>query len=211
MAKSKSPYSASFTAASMMYSETLVVVQMLLADNSQRTKTLLKEDVQYLKIQSASARSRVLAELSKRYDTMPESFWTSFLTLPEDQQRLALFFVILKTYRLLFHFQTSLALPRYNSIDRVLENNDVLMSINELATTDEFVDSWTDQTRKKIASTYITMLKQAGLIDKANGELVPPALPDEALAPYISSGNIWFLQACFIPQYKIETIKKLFV
>ena len=208
MAKNNSIYSASFTAAGMMYSETIVVAQMLLKDNSAMTKTLLRDDAQYLKIQSSSARDRVLSELFKRYDSMPASFWTEFLTLPEDEQRLALFFVLLKTYRLIFHFQIELALPKYNSIDRVLDNNSVLMCLSEIASSDQFVDSWTEKTRKKIASTYITMLKQAGLIDKTTNELIPPAVSDDVLAKYVSSGNVWFLQACFIPQYKIEQLKQ---
>lgn len=208
MQRHNSPYGASFTAASMMFSETLTVVQMLLEDNSVDTRKKLKEDAQYLKIQSVSARDRVMAELSKRFDTMPKSFWKDFLSKPEEQQRLALFYVLLKTYKLLFHFQVELALPKYNSIDRVLVNNDVMMCLNEIASKDEFVDSWSELTRKKISSTYITMLKQAGLIDKSSGELVPPTLSDEALSYYVLNGDVWFLQACFLPQYRIEQIRR---
>lgn len=209
MKKHNSPYSASFTAASMMYNETLVVVQMLLNDDLNEVKKKLKEDAEYLKIQSVSARERVMAELTKRYETMPKTFWIDFMPLPEEQQRLALFFVLLKTYRLLFHFQVELALPKYNSIDRVLCSNDVIMCLNEIASKEEFVNGWSEQTRKKISSTYITMLKQAGLIDKTNGELMPPALSDEDLVRYAQSGDVWFLQACFLPQYRIEQIKMI--
>ena len=131
------------------------------------------------------------------------------MSLPEEQQRLALFFVLLKTYRLLFHFQVELALPKYNSIDRTISSNDVIMCLNEIASKDEFVNGWSELTRKKISSTYITVLKQAGLIDKTNGELMPPALSDEELARYAQSGDVWFLQACFLPQYRIEQIKRI--
>ena len=209
MKTTTSTYNASFTAASMMFNETLVVVQMLLEENSTSTKKRLKEDAQYLKIQATSSRERVTTELSKRFDTMPRSFWEIFMTLPEDQQKFALFYVILKTYRLLFEFQVDLALPKYNSIDRVLCNGDVLMKISEIAATDELVNSWTEQTRQKIASCYITILKQAGLINHSTGELMPPSLSDDAYIQYVRSGELWFLQACFLPQYKIEQLKRL--
>jgi hypothetical protein len=211
MRNTNSAYSASFTAATMMYNETKVVVQMLLKANTVDTMNMLKEDTRYLQIQSVSARQRVSVELAKRFNTMPPSFWNHYLALPEDQQRLALFYVILKTYKLLFDFQVNLALPKFNSIDRILGLSDVMMAINEIASTDEFVDSWTDNTRKKIASSYITMLKQAGLIDETTGELMPPAIQDEELVPYVQSGDVWFLQACFIPHYRIEKIKQLSV
>ena len=209
MKNTSSIYSASFTAASMMFNETLVVVRMLLEENSPATKKRLKEDAQYLRIQATSSRERVTTELSKRFDTMPRSYWENFLELPEEQQKFALFFVMLKTYRLLFEFQVNLALPKYNSIDRVLCNGDVLIKISEIAATDELVDSWTEQTRQKIASCYITILKQAGLINPSTGELMPPSLSDDALFQYVRSGDLWFLQACFLPQYKIEQLKQL--
>ena len=97
MKNTSSIYSASFTAASMMFNETLVVVRMLLEENSPATKKKLKEDAQYLRIQATSSRERVTIELSKRFDTMPRSYWENFLALPEDQQKFALFFVMLKT------------------------------------------------------------------------------------------------------------------
>lgn len=205
MTRNKSPYGASFTAASMMLSEMVVVVSHLLEDDSPETIKLLKEDPQYLKIQSLSARSRVIIEFVKRYRTMPRDFWVKFINLSEAQQRLALFMVLLKTYPLLLDFQINLALPKFNSVDRTLLLNDVLLRLNDIASKDEFVDTWTEQTRKKVASTYITILKQARLIDSQTKELTPPSLTDEELA--IFSKEIWFLQACFIPQYRIEKIK----
>ena len=205
MTRNNSPYGASFTAASMMLSETIVVVSHLLKEDSPESVKELRDNPELLKIQSVSARSRVSIELVKRYRTMPESFWAEFLIESEEQQRLSLFMVLLKTYPLLLDFQLNLAIPKYNSVDRVLTSNDVLMRLNEIASKDEFVDTWTEQTRKKIASTYITILKQAGLMDSHTKELAPPSLTDEELSLFAK--EIWFLQACFIPKYRIEIIK----
>ena len=204
-----SPYSASFTAAGMMYSEMLVVVPMLLKSNDPQTINSLVEDSSLLKIKSVSARKRVMVEFTRRFGAVSPDFWTAFLGLPEAEQRLALFFVLLKTYPLLFHFQTSLALPKYSSIDRRLSARDVLFTLEELAAADPFVDSWTDLTRGKIASSFVTMLKQGGLIDLTTGELAQPQVPDDAFIPYVKSGDIWFLQTCFLPQYKVQQIKQL--
>lgn len=199
----KSPYGASFTAASMMLAEMVVVASHLLKKDSPESIKELRDNPELLKIQSVSARTRVGIELVKRYRTMPKSFWEEFLTEPESQQRLSLFMVLLKTYPLLLDFQLNLALPKYNSVDRGLVSNDVLLRLNEIASKDEFVDMWTEKTKGKIASTYITMLKQAGLIDAHTKELAPPTLPDEELARF----EPWFLQACFVPKYRIDRIK----
>lgn len=209
MAKTSSPYSASFTGATMMFNEMNTVVSMLLKDNSSETVKKIRTDAQYLQINSTTARERVTSELVKRFKMVPTPFWESYVNLAEAQKRLALLFVILKTYRLLFEFQVNLAIAKYNSIDRTINRNDVLTAMSEIASRDSFVDSWTQTTRERAAEHYLAILKQAGLIDVLTGELKIPDVSDADFVDYIKSGDLWFLQACFLPNYRIENIKQL--
>ena len=91
----------------------------------------------------------------------------------------------------------------------MLTKNDVFAAISEVASRDEFVDSWSEDTRNRAASQYVTILRQAGLIDEATGELREPNVADEELAYYVRIGEIWFLQACLLPGYRIEQIKQI--
>lgn len=202
-------YSASFTGAAILFTDMNVAVKMLLEDDSPETIKTLKTDASYIQIKSAKSRERVTAEFVKRFRAVPQSFWSRYIDLPESEQRLALLYVILKTYRLLFEFQVNLAIPKYNSPDRVITKNDVNMALNEIASRDEFVDSWSAETRDRASSQYLTILRQSGLIDEGTGELQCPNVPDEAFLWYIQAGEVWFLQACFLPGYKIEQIKQL--
>jgi hypothetical protein len=204
-----SPYSASFTGAAMLFSDMNVAVKLLLEDDSPETIKTLRTDASYIQIKSAKSRERVTAEFVKRFRAVPQSFWSRYVDLPESEQRLALLYVILKTYRLLFEFQVNLAIPKYNSPDRIITKNDVNMALNEIASQDEFVDSWSAETRDRASSQYLTILRQSGLIDEGSGELQSPYVPDEAFLWYIQAGEVWFLQACFLPGYKIEQIKQL--
>ena len=208
---SNSPYSASFTGAAILFSDMNVAVRMLLEDDSPETIKTLKTDANYIKIKSSKSRERVTAEFVKRFRAVPKSFWTRYVELPENEQRLALLYVVLKTYQLLFEFQINLAIPKYNSPDRVLTKNEVSMALNEIASKDEFVDSWSAETRDRASSQYLTILRQSGLVSESTGELQSPNLSDEALLWYIQSGEVWFLQACFFPGYKIEQLKQLAV
>lgn len=208
---SNSPYSASFTGAAILFSDMNIAVRMLLEDDSPETIKTLKTDANYIKIKSSKSRERVTAEFVKRFRAVPKSFWTRYVELPENEQRLALLYVVLKTYQLLFEFQINLAIPKYNSPDRVLTKNEVSMALNEIASKDEFVDSWSAETRDRASSQYLTILRQSGLVSESTGELQSPNLPDEALLWYVQSGEVWFLQACFFPGYKIEQLKQLAV
>ena len=208
---SNSPYSASFTGAAILFSDMNVAVRMLLEDDSPETIKTLKTDASYIQIKSETARRRVTAEFVKRFRAVPKPFWTRYVELPENEQRLALLYVVLKTYQLLFEFQINLAIPKYNSPDRVLTKNEVSMALNEIASKDEFVDSWSTETRDRASSQYLTILRQSGLVSESTGELQSPNLSDEALLWYVQSGEVWFLQACFFPGYKIEQLKQLAV
>ena len=192
-----------------MFSDMNVAVRMLLEDDSPETIKTLKTDASYIQIKSETARRRVTAEFVKRFRAVPKSFWTRYMELPENEQRLALLYVVLKTYQLLFEFQINLAIPKYNSPDRILTKNEVSMALNEIASKDEFVDSWSAETRDRASSQYLTILRQSGLVSESTGELQSPNLQDEALLWYIQSGEVWFLQACFFPGYKIEQLKQL--
>lgn len=211
MTNSHSPYSASFTGATMMYNEMNVIVRMLMEDDSPETVKKLRSDASYLQINSTTGRERVTSELVKRYRSVPVSFWEHYVSLGEPQQKVALLYVILKTYKILFEFQVNFAIVKYNSIDRTISRNDVLAAMSEVAARDEFVDSWTQKTRERASTHYVTMLRQAGLIDEQTEELRCPDLSDMDFVYYVQIGELWFLQACFLPGYRIEQIKQLAV
>lgn len=207
--KKTSPYNASFTSASMVFYETNAVIPYLLQDDSRETIKKLVEDASILKIQSMSARRKTVSEIVKRYKTMPQSFWESYLNLSEQAQKLDLFFVILKTYKLLFDFQINYLLDKYNSASPVFSSEEVLILLNEIAANDELVDGWTDETKKKVVSVYQVMLKQIGFLKATGGEIARLDIDKELFVRYIKLGEDWFLQACLLPLYEIDNIKRL--
>jgi Putative inner membrane protein (DUF1819). len=205
----KSPYSASFTARALGYYEMESILPVMLDDLIADKVKVLSQDSTHLQLATLQSRKRVLAEMLVRFKAVDRSFWDRYVTLGEREKRLALLFVILKSYRLLFELQVNLVIPKYYSPDRVLTKNDVFVAISEVASRDEFVDSWSEDTRNRAASQYVTILRQAGLIDEATGELREPNVADEELAYYVRIGEIWFLQACLLPGYRVEQIKQI--
>jgi hypothetical protein len=205
----KSPYSASFTARALGYYEMESILPVMLDDLIADKVKVLSQDSTHLQLATLQSRKRVLAEMLVRFKAVDRSFWDRYVTLGEREKRLALLFVILKSYRLLFELQVNLVIPKYYSPDRVLTKNDVFAAISEVASRDEFVDSWSEDTRNRAASQYVTILRQAGLIDEATVELREPNVADEELAYYVRIGEIWFLQACLLPGYRVEQIKQI--
>lgn len=41
-----------------------------------------------------------------------------------------------------------------------------MMELNEISAKDEFVDSWSDNTKDRVASAYLTILRKVGMLDR---------------------------------------------
>lgn len=137
---------------------------------------------------------------------MPRQFWMDYQGMPEEAQRTAVFYVILKTYKICFDFQINVTLNRWRSINRTLSRQDLIMEINEIGARDEFVDSWTDNTRGKVASSFLSILRKVEILDD-EGNLHPLRIENEDMAYYIRIGEQWFLEACLLQPYEINEIR----
>ena len=203
--KIDSPYTASVTGGGFLFTETGILLPLLQSEDSAK---LLKDEAvnnNLLQINAESARKRIIAEVSKRYKAMPASFWNDYNQMTTEDQMVANFFVILKTYKIIFDFHINVALRKWNSISKNIERYDVMMELDEIASRDAFVDSWSDDTKAKLAGTYLTILRRAGMLDD-DGQL--KALYCSNPEYYVTIGEPWFLESCLLQPYEIENIKK---
>ena len=203
----RSPYSAAFTAASMMYREMNALIPLLQDDNAKELIDKEIEENRLLCINSMNSRKRVVVELQRRFNAVPKYFWDNYLLLSERAQRVALFYVLLKAYQLLFDMHICVTLNLWRSASAEVQSSDVMLYLNELASQDPFVDSWSESTRKKVASVYVTMLHQAGLMKDNSSSLCEPDLEDKDWIFFIQMGEAWFLEACFLPTYRVNELK----
>lgn len=202
-----SPYSASLTACGLQFNEFNLMLPILLSDDRD---ALIKHEIENndtLHINSHKSRQRVIAEYKRRVDAMPRDFWTWYLTLDEQAKRIALLYVILKTYRIAFDFHIKAVLRKWNSVVQTLAKPDLMMAFSEIAVNDAFVDSWTGNTKDTVAKSFLTILRQVGMLDLFNAQLKPLKAQPQAYAYYLNHGEDWFLEACLLQTYEIEQIK----
>lgn len=203
--KNNSPYSAAITGGGFLYEETGILLPLLQSENSEE---LLRDEAvnnRLLHINSESSRKRNISEIKRRYNAMPTSFWENYQNMESNEKHVALLFVLLKTYKLLFDFHINVTLKRWNSISKSLSNDDLLIELNEISARDEFVDSWSEATKKRVASGYLSILKKVGMLTHKG--VLKPLLCDN-YDFYLMIGESWFLEACLLQPYQIEKIKK---
>ena len=191
----------------MMY-EMNRMLPLFLAENSQELLTKEIEENSVLMVNAVASRKKYISELSRRFNAVPPSFWVDYQGMDENAQRLAIFFVLLSTYRIVFDFHLNVALKKWNSIDQHVYYDDVAMELSQIAANDEFVDSWSDNTKKRVVSAYLTFINQTGLYDKKTCELHKSTnISESDYAYYVQTGREWFLEACLLQPYEIEKIK----
>lgn len=205
--KHNSPYSAAITGGGYLYEETNILLPLLMSEDSDALLKKEKLENNLLKINRQTSRERAIFEIKRRYNAVQKTFWEDYLSMEQTAQKIALFFVILKTYKICFDFQINVIRNKWQSISHSVSIDDLLMEFNEIGARDEFVDSWTDNTRKKIASTYLSILRKVGMLDEEN-VLHPVKDTDETMAYYIRIGEQWFLDACLLQPFEINEIKK---
>ena len=207
MNKYNSPYTAAITGCSFLYYEFKRILPILMSADAEQ---LLKDEVennQILQINSRKARRTFVLEFNRRFAAVPLHSWQAWQGWSEEGQRAGLFYAILKTYKLVFDLHFNVAIKRWNSVDHQLAKFDIMMEFNEIAAHDEFVDSWSDNTKDRCAGAYRTILRQAGLMTEKTNELQSIHPDDSELEYYFRSGEEWFLEACFLYPYEINDIK----
>lgn len=203
--RTPSPYSASITGGGFLFNETNALLPLLLDENA---TALIKEEVlnnNILHINSEKSRKRNVAEIKQRFEALPRTFWYDYMEMSEENKRIALFFVLLKTYKILFDFHANVAMRRWRSASQDISIEDLMMEFNSISAKDEFVDSWSNATKKKVASGYLSILRHANMLD-SEGRL--QALRPKNIDFYFEIGEPWFLDACLLEPYEIETLKQ---
>lgn len=206
--KNNSPYTAAITGGGFLLEETITLLPLLQAEDSERLLQEEKVNNNLLQINAETSRSKVIHEVRRRYESVPRSFWSDFEDMSSSDQTVALFYVILKTYKICFDFHVNVTMRRWNSIAKSVDKGDVMMEFNEIAANDAFVDSWSDKTRDRVASAYLTILRKVGMLDNGN-HLQPLSCGNYEY--YLAIGEPWFLEACLLQPYEIENIKKTMI
>jgi hypothetical protein len=208
MNKYNSPYSASVTGCGYMLDEMNNVLSILMSPDRD---VLLKKEIienKYLMINTENTRKRALMEFKKRYNAVPFTFWEQYQKKSHNVQAINMFFVMLKCYKIFFDFQLNVVIKKWKSVNQIVNKNDIMMEFNEIAANDDFVDSWTNLTKNKVAVAFLSMLKKIGMLNEKTSEILPIPIQNGDFTYYIHNGEQWFLEACLLQPYEIARIKQ---
>lgn len=197
-------YSASFTAGGLLYPEICALLDILMSDDRENLLQKELEENKLLKINSEKSRKRIIHEIKKRLKKTDIVFWDYFKNHTEKEKRLLLFYLSLKTYRLVFDFHFNVTVEKFKGGISKLDPYYYQMWMDQMASTRPEVDKWATSTRKKLISVYLVMLKAAGMVKEM--VLSPVHVEDNFWCYFIEKNDPWFLEACLL---KEDTRKRL--
>ena len=189
-------YDANFTAGGLLHNEFIALESIILGNDFEDSLKLEESQNQFIGINTIAARKRVLSEVKRRIAHVPKEFWEQFFQWNEREQKLALLYVCLKTYRLIFDIHFEVTLKKFKTGSN-LDAFGISMFIDELASKDDYVASWSNSTLEKINVQYRKALKDAGLLEDTT--LQKPNAINSLFWNYFKETNeSWFIEACFI-------------
>lgn len=202
--KKQSSYSASFTAGSLLHRETSALLPLFQSGN---TGLAIREEIKnnrLLHVNSESARKRIVFEIIKRTKSVEPPFWHLYARSTEEERKVLLFYICLKTYNLIFDFHFNVTVRQWHSSSQKIEPYFYQMELEEIASRYEQVDKWADITKQKTISVYLRMLRETKMVD--NNNLQPIKLDEAFWNFFIKNGESWFLDACLLGRDEKERI-----
>jgi hypothetical protein len=189
-------YDANFTAGGIFFNEFFALKEILLSNNFDVLIKIEEIENNRIGIKTKAARQRIIREIKRRYNEAPVHFWSNFFEWKENEQRLGLFFLCLKTYPLIFDIHFEVTVKKFKTVN-TLQAYDIQMRMDEIASVDVNVANWSPITFNRINSHYRTALKNVGLY---NGNiLIKESKATKIFWDYFKKNNeSWFLEACFI-------------
>jgi hypothetical protein len=199
-------YNASYTGAGLLFYETESLYPLLIKSNAD---SLLRREVKenkYLKINSESSRQRVSQEIRKRIQFTDQGFWSFYHLSNEKEKRLLLFYLAMKAYKMVYDFHFNVTVPRFLSLELEIDLYKYRMRLEEIASVEENVAGWSEETWEKLITRYVYMLETAGL--SIANRLTKPDIPAHFYCYFVEKEEYWVLDSFFLKQHEKEAIIK---
>lgn len=196
MISNTTKYNSGFSVGGMYLHEFQAIENIVKNDDFESLIKTEGANNKYLAIKTEQSRKRVISEIIRMHKKAPEGFWDAFYSWGEQEQKLGIFFLRLKTYELMFDLHFEVTVKNYR-VGSDLTAYGLTMRLDELTSINQSIASWSEALMTKLNSKYRSILADVGLC-KA-GKLSPSTVDNPMFWSFFEQCNeAWFLEACFI-------------
>lgn len=184
------------SAGGLLYREILAVWPLLLKSNY---KKALEEEVKknsYVGINKEASRGRTLREIRKRFEYTDEEFFNGFENTTASGKKILLFYLCMKTYKVLIELHFEVTIPRWKATGKETENYYYQLKLQELTSKYPEINEWSEKTMEKTITIYKRILRESGLL--SNGQFNIPDMDNPFWCYFIKRNELWFPEACLL-------------
>lgn len=189
MGKMNQQYLFSFTGASLLVPEFVILATFLKENNFDYNK--LSE--QHIKRERATTSKREFAELLLRLKYFSENEVRLLTETTPENQRLLSLLACVRAYRILREVITDVLLERLLVFDTQLHSRNFSAFFATKKWEHESINALSDQTQKKVLQVLVKMLEQGGLIDSVRSKKITVPYLDAAMQITLSDQDKKYL------------------
>ena len=112
---------------------------------------------------------KMINEVSRRTQSLPESIRSMFFKLPLSDQKILNLLGLMMTDRLFFEFMYEVYREKIIIGNLEFDNSDIRIFLNNKSEQSERVSNFTSQTKRRLAGAYRTYLKDASILMEDKG------------------------------------------
>lgn len=199
-------YSFSFTGASALISETLVIAKEYHKLNDWNTVQISLSDNNHLNKVKQGTFKREFSEIKKRLSLLTPNQLQLMIQGSYEEAKFMILLSLVKAYPYLFDFIVEVLLNKYLLFDRTLLNSDYTRFVNSKSLQHPELEKITEITSKKVKQVVFKLLEQVGLITNIkNGIILKPFLSSQITRVILDDDPVYL--SAFL--YSNEEIKVL--
>lgn len=199
-------YTFSFTGASAMITETLIIAEAFLILNDWYIVLKNLTDSNSLNKIKHVTFKREFSEIKKRISLLTNEQLQILVNGSSDDSKAIILLSIVKSYTFIYEFISEVILNKYLLFDRSLTDADYIKFVNNKMLSHPELENITESTQKKVKQVVFKILEQVNLITNTkNGIIIKPILNKDVLASIISD-NPTFLTAFLCSSEEIKII-----
>lgn len=205
----KKKYSFSFTGASALLAETLIVAEEYVRlQDWEKVKVSVQENNLMNKTKQNTSK-RMYHELKKRLELLTNEQLNLLVNGSPDESKAMVLLSLIKAYSFFKDFVIEVIRAKYLLYNNIIVSSDYTSFFNTKAITHNELNTITEKTTNKVKQVLFKMLEQVGLINSAkDGIIIKPFLSDDSIKAILND-DATLLAGFLYSDAEIKTLKKI--
>ena len=204
----KKKYSFSFTGASALLAETLIVAEEYVRlQDWEKVKVSVQENNLMNKTKQNTSK-RMYHELKKRLELLTNEQLNLIVSGSPDESKAMVLLSLIKAYSFFKDFLIEVIRTKYLLYNNIIVSSDYTSFYNTKAITHNELNTITEKTTNKVKQVLFKMLEQVGLINSAkDGIIIKPFLSDDSIKAILND-DATLLAGFLCSDAEIRSLKK---